>query len=184
MEYRTGRGADVPVGGVQQRGLVVLVKGAQRVFRRYKKVGGDLCQRNAVQRHRQQHRKALWHVRGTEMKAPELMLQADTSYGSPDNYEVILPLGAYTSGTYTIPSGRSWSDFGLIAVIVKEEGAFGQASQFVTEQFNDAGWVNNLGLGFQEGGSGQARVAYVSATQFSVTTSSSGQLAFFYGYLK
>jgi hypothetical protein len=117
------------------------------------------------------------------MKAPELMLQAPAPVG-PLNYEIILPLGSYTSGTYSIPNGRTWDDFKIIAVVAKEEGNNILTSQFVEEQFNNAGWTHTLGNGKQWVSGGAARVSHVSSTTFSVSRDGTSAVLFFYGYLK
>lgn len=116
------------------------------------------------------------------MKVPQTLLQVD--YVSPDQYVVLLPLGVYQGGTYTLPGGRTWNDFSLIAVVTKDSSNVASSCQFVSEQFNDTAWVKYLGIHNQDSETGIAYIYNLSATQYAVGTTQNDRVLFFYGYLK
>ena len=119
------------------------------------------------------------------MLAPDSMLQQIKPTTEMSDYHVILPSGLYTSGTYTIPGGYTWDDF----VLLIPDGAWstgrGAALIYPSEVFSSAGWSFSLrGRRGYSGGSRRSAATYVSATQFSVTVSSTGRLYGMYGVLK
>jgi hypothetical protein len=110
------------------------------------------------------------------------MLQLPELTGMGD-YVVILPQGEYTSGTYTIPGGRTWDDFALIIVsgVAASNQLAARNGVGVAGVIGDTGWVRPIDVGYFD--AWHAAIAYNSASSLSVQTFT-GVVYMVYGYLK
>ena len=111
------------------------------------------------------------------MKIPEYMsYPTNNLYHDLTQYEVILPNGSYTSGTYTIPSGRTWNDF--LFVVAQTYHPPGDSYEHSCTAFAP---VEVFLDGDQVITSGQIKstfaavtvIEYVSDTSFSISTTGS-----------
>lgn len=120
------------------------------------------------------------------MHTPEDMMQELVS--SVGGVVELLPIGSYTSGTYTIPNSGTWEDFSVLYYLTTAEdmddppnGRFRvlEGSMLFREQFSNTGWDYPFVLNVYQ------RITYVSSTQFSVyvdTAVPSEYIVAFYGY--
>jgi hypothetical protein len=117
------------------------------------------------------------------MITPESMTQITLPTGDLLDYEIILPLGTYTSGTYSIPNGRTWDDFFLLVFLGGRDTLTMGCTFYPDEMFSSAGWDTTLAPDFD--GSRQVAVSYVNATSMSVSNTGGGGAAhMMIGYLK
>lgn len=84
--------------------------------------------------------------------------------------DVILPVGAYTSGTYTIPNGRTWSDYKYVTVYASNSGAI--ADQNASSTIDDDIMTAQLDawtMSCQTGNTTRVDINAINSTQFSIT---------------
>jgi hypothetical protein len=117
------------------------------------------------------------------MKAPQNMTQK--VYGPTlRQYEIILPAGVYTSGTYTIPNGRTWNDFKIIiGTLGRGTGQSGTASTTLLDgQFTSLNW--NAEMNPDSDGQSWGNLRRASSTTFTITRASTGGANMLIGYLR
>jgi hypothetical protein len=110
--------------------------------------------------------------------------QALDANGGAGNYEVILPIGAYTSGTYSYPNGRSESDYHIIGMLQGQAGSSSsqRGSSIMTAEVVAIPWVN---LSVQTWTSSEVSVSLARNDAFSFVVSAvSSEVTTVYGYLK
>jgi hypothetical protein len=117
------------------------------------------------------------------MKTPESMTQITVPTEDLLTYEVILPLGSYTSGTYTIPNGRTWDDFYLLIFTGGRTSSSAACGLFPDEMFTSAGWEAKFTPDRDASGN-FAQLEYASATTFTVSRGGAGTANMLIGYLK
>jgi hypothetical protein len=116
------------------------------------------------------------------MKLPQNMTQVTFTGRSVSDYEVILPKGAYTSGTYAIPNGRTWNDFKLIIGVLGVSATARSSCTLLDEQITSTSWKTNMNP--DGGGGSSSYIQRASASSFSVGRAGSGQISMLIGYLK
>jgi hypothetical protein len=116
------------------------------------------------------------------MITPENMTQITLPTDDLLNYEIILPFGTYTSGSYTIPNGRTWSDFYLLVLIGGRHPQTMGCTFYPGELFRDSGWDHNLSP--DGDGVSHVFVQYVNSTTFSMFRGGNGAAHMLIGYLK
>lgn len=103
---------------------------------------------------------------------------------------IILPNGVYTTGTFTLPNNRVWDDFEEIQFIHGLDDVtlinIGNSNRITRDYFintNPTNWsISNV----QDTTPGviATTIAYVSATQFSITRTSNDYVALGIGWLR
>jgi hypothetical protein len=104
--------------------------------------------------------------------------------GLAGNYEVILPVGNYTSGTYSYPNGRTEADYALIVVVSSQTGpgsGYIEGSTSMIEEVIAMPWVQCIN--HSDGGQ-QSGIVRVNSTSFSAAASGVRYLHNVTGYLK
>lgn len=115
------------------------------------------------------------------MKLPQDMSQVASDIKSVRDYTIILPVGSYTSGTYTIPDGRTWDDFKMIVGVMGGSSSRVMAPTLLDEQISSTGWTAEM----LPWGSECAGVQWTSATTFTVSQRTGlGDVKMLIGYLK
>jgi hypothetical protein len=121
------------------------------------------------------------------MRASIDVLQLDIAPPITDLF-TILPPGYYSSGTYTIPGGRTWADFSLL---IPDGGMYsddtrGGGQIYPPELFLSGGWAYSLRgrRGYEADSFKRSAVTYVSATSFTITVTGTGRIYGLYGVLK
>jgi hypothetical protein len=99
-------------------------------------------------------------------------------------YDDILPLGKYSSGSYSIPGGRSWSDYDLIIVVTSAgAGDYVGNSTVVTKEFIST--LPTSWEAFMVSSSGEScSVAASSLTGFSISRTGTDVVRQIIGYRK
>jgi hypothetical protein len=77
------------------------------------------------------------------MIAPESMMQIVFPDVDMRNYQIILPLGEYVSGTYTLPDNKTWDEYFLLMFISGRTANDMAVTVFPNELFSNAGWTVN-----------------------------------------
>jgi len=100
---------------------------------------------------------------------------------------VILAFGTYTSGSYTIPGGRTWADFERVEVVSSASDAVSQnvsGAGIATQEHiaaHPTNWVVDL---YSVDASSRATVTATSSTQFTVSRGSNDSVRQVIGVLK
>jgi hypothetical protein len=116
------------------------------------------------------------------MKLPQNMAQVVSDVESVRDYTIILPLGTYTSGTYTIPNGRTWDDFKIIIGVLGRTSSVMSSATLLDEQFTSTAWAAELNPDYDSVNS--SSIEWASATTFSISRSGQGAIRMLLGYLK
>lgn len=109
----------------------------------------------------------------------------DGLLGLSGNYDVILAVGVYTSGTFTIPNGRTWDDYDIVIM----DGAasagldtYGSTGMIFKEEMADS--LNAWLIRSKTESSDSAAILAISSTQFTVDRNGSDTVRFVAGYRK
>ena len=112
-------------------------------------------------------------------------LANDGSLNFMGNYDVILPLGVYSSGSFTIPSGRTWADYDSIAVLHSRNAGAATCgpTTIATREFLALNPTSFSIVNQSESGA-LSSVNATSATAFTVTVSGDDVIRQIIGYRK
>ncbi len=100
---------------------------------------------------------------------------------SVDAYEILLPLGNYTSGTYALPNSTTWSDYSSIRVVQRVSNTDVFTSADITSEILD---LSAWGVRADVDQTDFAEVTRASSTEFSVTRGGNDEIAMILGWRK
>lgn len=104
--------------------------------------------------------------------------------GLVGNYDVILAYGLYTSGTFSIPGGRTWDDYDIVKIMGVPDSSYesGNSAEITAEGMTAS--LNSWELIVNTDFSQNSQITATSATQFSVSRDNDDVLRMVIGYRK